>query len=186
MKQSRQLSRYFNPRSPHGERRDAAGERKERTGISTHAPRTGSDVLGGVAEALMEDFNPRSPHGERRNDDVICRQHLKFQPTLPARGATAQAYYDSLDAAISTHAPRTGSDSATMHKSSRGAQNFNPRSPHGERPRPSPTPFPSHTPFQPTLPARGATNSIIHCCNPHVNFNPRSPHGERHLTSVNS
>ena len=33
-----------------------------------------------------------------------------FQSTLPARGATAQAYYDSLDAAISIHAPRTGSD----------------------------------------------------------------------------
>ena len=33
--------------------------------ISIHAPRTGSDVLSGVAETLMEDFNPRSPHGER-------------------------------------------------------------------------------------------------------------------------
>ena len=51
---------YFNPRSPHGERRDG------RAAISIHAPRTGSDV--------------------RLLDFVI---HVRqFQSTLPARGAT--------------------------------------------------------------------------------------------------
>ena len=34
---------YFNPRSPHGERHDAAREADEIARISIHAPRTGSD-----------------------------------------------------------------------------------------------------------------------------------------------
>ena len=49
----------------------------------------------------------------------------------------SDAYYDSLDAAenkISIHAPRTGSDRDC--KTMRGIRDdFNPRSPHGERPR---------------------------------------------------
>ena len=34
---------HFNPRSPHGERRAADDQRVAAVGISTHAPRTGSD-----------------------------------------------------------------------------------------------------------------------------------------------
>ena len=62
--------------------------------------------------------------------------HIKrFQSTLPARGATGgRRAQDGRRHAISIHAPRTGSD----HR--RGLvgtdpRNFNPRSPHGERPR---------------------------------------------------
>ena len=80
---------HFNPRSPHGERPDfsarltakhtifqptlpARGATLSHTngnpvyGISTHAPRTGSD------EIIL---------GNERNNTI-------FQPTLPARGAT--------------------------------------------------------------------------------------------------
>ena len=56
----------FNPRSPHGERRHARRQRPKKRSISTHAPRTGSDILGGGK--MME--------------------QTEFQPTLPARGAT--------------------------------------------------------------------------------------------------
>ena len=57
-------------------------------GISTHAPRTGSDAnyLPNIERSF--NFNPRSPHGER-----------------PIAG-TDGVY----DITISTHAPRTGSD----------------------------------------------------------------------------
>ena len=58
---------YFNPRSPHGERRDICGHMEG-----------------------AQDFNPRSPHGERQSPENLC--------------PSAQN--------ISTHAPRTGSDSA--------------------------------------------------------------------------
>ena len=33
--------------------------------------------------------------------------------------------------------------------------------------------------FQPTLPARGATKTVVYSCVYRTNFNPRSPHGER-------
>ena len=80
--------RYFNPRSPHGERRRAKARisRKAisihapRTGsdysvwafferlhrISIHAPRTGSDQIPQTTLPVAQHFNPRSPHGERR------------------------------------------------------------------------------------------------------------------------
>ena len=57
--------------------------------ISTHAPRTGSDAEVNNPRPGYTHFNPRSPHGER----PICfscyrKRNKKFQPTLPARGAT--------------------------------------------------------------------------------------------------
>ena len=56
----------FNPRSPHGERRASLQGCNFNRRISTHAPRTGSD--------LSQDTSSHAPP--------------LFQPTLPARGAT--------------------------------------------------------------------------------------------------
>ena len=80
-----------------------------------------------------------------------------FQSTLPARGATLAVSAGTLVWIISIHAPRTGSD----FSSSRIvliSSNFNPRSPHGERPA-TPNAIVSMVTFQSTLPARGATQS---------------------------
>ena len=100
----------------------------------------------------------------------------KFQPTLPARGATFRHCRRDGHGEISTHAPRTGSDckravpcqhgSISTHAPRTGsdglgltgfllAKDFNPRSPHGERPTPTSSRW------------------------KRKNFNPRSPHGER-------
>ena len=58
---------------------------------------------------------------------------LSFQPTLPARGATLPFRLSVRKAdAISTHAPRTGSD-WTWSAATPPNRHFNPRSPHGER-----------------------------------------------------
>ena len=103
--------------------------------ISTHAPRTGSDRVRW-----------------RR-----WRETSRFQPTLPARGATKTETPTLSELAISTHAPRTGSDrhgdagvpddgGISTHAPRTGSDRqgrvvpspknyFNPRSPHGERPR---------------------------------------------------
>ena len=78
---------YFNPRSPHGERRNS--------------------YIYMPLRILY--FNPRSPHGERLISNRDKPQTLKFQSTLPARGATMQGY------------------TFYCHR------DFNPRSPHGER-----------------------------------------------------
>ena len=145
--------------------------------ISTHAPRTGSDAATANTAARS-----------------------RFQPTLPARGATPVEFTAHQDGLISTHAPRTGSDAAassachsdkiSTHAPRTGSDptspaagpprhDFNPRSPHGERPwhgrRPTSSP-----PFQPTLPARGATQALARQTTmTSSHFNPRSPHGER-------
>ena len=78
----------------------------------------------------------------------------EFQPTLPARGATSRV---------------------PLARDSKN--NFNPRSPHGERLQEVQKHLPSEL-FQPTLPARGATRRCARGAS-WSNFNPRSPHGER-------
>ena len=168
---------YFNPRSPHGER----PSRQQSTPAASN-------------------FNPRSPHGERRHPTHRRPEYRPFQSTLPARGATRAASQSQQPPAISIHAPRTGSDNAEANQKFRAisisihaprtgsdlsllrfpanVHDFNPRSPHGERPdraspsggqgyfnprsphgeRPlSPATFSAPVVFQSTLPARGAT-----------------------------
>ena len=174
----RVLTGDFNPRSPHGERPLSLPTIHGVSEISTHAPRTGSDRRRRASRQKARHFNPRSPHGERLTTDCLMRMTSRFQPTLPARGATCPAI-----------------------KCRWSCSNFNPRSPHGERQLPNLRWWKSayistHAPrtgsdgclavadctlqkFQPTLPARGATDGG-HCANHgHFNFNPRSPHGER-------
>ena len=77
-------------------------------------------------------FNPRSPHGERPGAGALLGAVQTFQPTLPARGATKKSLTGLCQSNISTHAPRTGSDSTRYNTIPVGAY-FNPRSPHGER-----------------------------------------------------
>ena len=77
----------FNPRSPHGERRQTSKPRR----AGWH-------------------FNPRSPHGERLYRMSGLHRATEFQPTLPARGATCDGMPLVCHVIISTHAPRTGSD----------------------------------------------------------------------------
>ena len=81
-------------------------------GISTHAPRTGSDTLYIVAEYDIE----------------------LFQPTLPARGATvAYATCLSLTPYFNPRSPH--GERHDFHIVQLGVDYFNPRSPHGERRR---------------------------------------------------
>ena len=167
--------------------------------ISIHAPRTGSDAPPASCSPPSGLFQSTLPArgatgAPRRNGGKKV-----FQSTLPARGATVVVKVPICRAAISIHAPRTGSDKPAV--AGRGKpQNFNPRSPHGER-RLLVQPHSRLAPFQSTLPARGATryhffrrlSNVISIHAPRTgsdyihrrtfertaNFNPRSPHGER-------
>ena len=173
----------FNPRSPCGERLplgtiiDTAGS------ISIHAPRAGSDVTYAVAGY---------PAGI-------------FQSTLPVRGATQANRAKFSRLRISIHAPRAGSDVYALNYNFI-SNNFNPRSPCGER-RVILTvngncvwKFQSTLPvrgatsgigvtagvtpiFQSTLPVRGATYVAFNLALSPVNFNPRSPCGERLISA---
>ena len=61
----RQPFRYFNPRSPWGERPFAAEEIRAYVYISIHAPRGGSDLPQLLDSCPLFNFNPRSPWEER-------------------------------------------------------------------------------------------------------------------------
>ena len=78
---------YFNPRSPHGERRRLEKIVRESSCISIHAPRTGSDFLS-IAQYLCYLI---SIHAPRTGSDQVYN-------------STFRCY------CISIHAPRTGSD----------------------------------------------------------------------------
>ena len=147
----------FNPRSPHGERphclhicivylpfqstlpaRGATGDGFQRsqpykfqstlpargattwrcwlrqpTPISIHAPRTGSDHQALQSCNKLPTISIHAPRtGSDQSDAVrLLLQPLQFQSTLPARGATERGSGDWQD----------------------DHQDFNPRSPHGER-----------------------------------------------------
>ena len=125
-----------------------------------------------------------------------------FQSTLPLRGATASLAYHLGMPEISIHAPLTGSDllagqkvvteakfqstlplrGATLgtEQEIRDKDDFNPRSPYGERPDRNYVHF-SVCRFQSTLPLRGATITTKTPETTSRNFNPRSPYGERPL-----
>ena len=150
---------HFNPRSPCGERHcrhrpsppthfisthaPRAGSdqarwcRWGRCSISTHAPRAGSDTSFPLLYKCLFDFNPRSPCGERQQEQKGHKDRKAFQPTLPVRGATTAHFKGLMVDAISTHAPRAGSD-YIMPASTLSAIKF-----------------------QPTLPVRGATESSV-------------------------
>ena len=133
----------FNPRSPHGERQATNSVFFELSNISTHAPRTGSDSITAdidpdnnisthaprtgsdrwsfdPSRQWSGNFNPRSPHGERQGRRPREPEAHKFQPTLPARGATKGFSFYGRTQSISTHAPRTGSDGHPKLAQARG------------------------------------------------------------------
>ena len=145
--------------------------------ISIHAPLTGSDV-----SVQSGDFKAGiSIHAPLTGSDVGV---VNF---APANGA------------ISIHAPLTGSDGRLI-PIERNPDDFNPRSPYGERPGICAA-SPCQWTFQSTLPLRGATitptlldlwqHISIHApltgsdylsrtpAWSFRHFNPRSPYGER-------
>ena len=145
--------------------------------ISIHAPLTGSDPSRTCRQSSGSHFNPRSPYGERRVVRHGRIPPLKFQSTLPLRGATDVRRDVGRRQKISIHAPLTGSDSSrnktkyvweiSIHAPLTGSDffirsflslpnHFNPRSPYGERP-PNRRRRKNRTKFQSTLPLRGAT-----------------------------
>ena len=90
--------RYFNPRSPDGERR----------------------LFYWLSEIHNQDFNPRSPDGERLDfSHDIVNTPYQFQSTLPGWGATTQARETRDKQSISIHAPRMGSDNKPRHSTTR-------------------------------------------------------------------
>ena len=146
---------YFNPRSPCGERRIFPKRAFEKSYISIHAPRVGSDI-------------------EAHGDTV---DGLKISIHAPRVGSDIEAHGDTVDGLkISIHAPRVGSDCSTGNDVPY-KRYFNPRSPCGERQHVVDITVPSED-FNPRSPC-GERPQTIRSERSEQNFNPRSPCGER-------
>ena len=169
---------HFNPRSPHGERPCSARRCGLLRPISIHAPRTGSDGICIVFS--FRQYGRISIHAPRTGSDcrrIRCARSVCISIHAPRTGSDGAISTGGKGDAISIHAPRTGSDNAEANQKFRAisisihaprtgsdlsllrfpanVHDFNPRSPHGERPdRASPSGGQGY-------------------------FNPRAPHGER-------
>ena len=100
-----------------------------------------------------------------------------FQSTLPLRGATLRPDAQVWD--IDNFNPRSPyGERRRIAAFSAPSDNFNPRSPYGERPGRHTMRMPPCV-FQSTLPLRGATYYSKRSHAEKSNFNPRFPYGER-------
>ena len=150
-------SGYFNPRSPHGERRAPATSGRPREPFQSTLPARGATGCspGQMPGLIFQSTLPaRGATRQRRRNDGGKQG---FQSTLPARGATQMLCGLKITGIFQSTLPARG---ATRGQQSAGllVHYFNPRSPHGERP------------LQCFRLGQGR------------HFNPRSPHGERRFS----
>ena len=102
--------RYFNPRSPCGERRCGPGRCGEAALISIRAPHAGSDFQRPCGCSRWSYFNPRSPCGERLLRFVGYNRHCYFNPRSPCGERLVVVPVWGFHVEISIRAPHAGSD----------------------------------------------------------------------------
>jgi len=78
----------FNPRAPHGARREYTEDSADLCKISIHALRMERDLVPLAYAVFPSNFNPRAPHGARLGASGIRGLSLKFQSTRSAWSAT--------------------------------------------------------------------------------------------------
>ena len=193
---------HFNPRSPHGERRDA-----ETSPLCRHSFQPTLPARGATYSDPYFDYQDHiSTHAPRTGSDRMENTHSPasmISTHAPRTGSDEGDVAEIADFVISTHAPRTGSDGSGRLQA-KSAFVFQPTLPaRGATKRLYNCCIQRWT-FQPTLPARGATEYLFRLCDalqfqPTLpargatterkrkrkaakNFNPRSPHGERRRT----
>ena len=83
------IHRYFNPRSPQGERLNMMGLSDLTNLFQSTLPARGATAALPFRRSAGRDFNPRSPQGERLGFLATLASSASFQSTLPARGATS-------------------------------------------------------------------------------------------------
>ena len=191
---------HFNPRSPWGERPLEQMTKRDKSGISIHAPRGGERLRLRPPGLLPVYISIHAPRGGS-DKGIRAPRYLDvaFQSTLPVGGATPPTRIFIGLTKFQSTLPVGG---ATPRDSAAAPSfpNFNPRSPWGER-RFQPLVLLHQFLFQSTLPVGGATlrsagslpdsrisihaprggsdfpGLVIIFVRPH--FNPRSPWGER-------
>ena len=149
--------RYFNPRSPDGERPIGFKPLRPHSFISIHAPRMGSDSAEYPRFFITLGFQSTLPGWGATSTVCILSGYDLISIHAPRMGSDVpNALISVVEFVISIHAPRMGSDRRWLSRRATW-RDFNPRSPDGERPTTS-------------IGKSGARY-----------FNPRSPDGERHI-----
>ena len=169
----------FNPRSPHGERRQSHGaSRRSDQQFQSTLPARGATtpLVPGITYSCISIHAPRTGSDSHR---VLHAAHcLVFQSTLPARGATIFLMQHVIgDCEISIHAPRTGSDltsailrliaAISIHAPRTGSDMCRGWS------------FKKLLSISIHAPRTGSDSPPRQSYRRWCNFNPRSPHGER-------
>ena len=150
--------RYFNPRSPDGERRIPA-----------------------CRPCRARYFNPRSPDGERPGSvSRLMQSKWNSNPRSPDGERLIRTCLAGFTPDISIHAPRMGSD-AFEHIPAGSAAKFQSTLP-GWGATAAKREAKDAQEFQSTLPGWGATVATGVDTIAYKDFNPRSPDGERRLT----
>ena len=152
----KESSRYFNPRSPCGERRFYSGPDAPDPAFQSTLPVWGAtrSLMSGFVR--IKHFNPRSPCGERPRDFTLLMKRIHFNPRSPCgeRPVTAAGIHAA--AQFQSTLPVWGA-TPEVELGSGLILYFNPRSPCGERQQLalslSLLPL-----FQSTLPVWGATD----------------------------
>ena len=83
--------RYFNPRSPHGERRRTATHKRRRERFQSTLPARGATPRGGDERGGGMAFQSTLPARGATAFSIVFVGISAFQSTLPARGATGEA-----------------------------------------------------------------------------------------------
>ena len=170
-------SRFQSTLPARGATRAGSPQHRHHT-ISIHAPRTGSDAVGiGIKDGIYifqstlpargatipyadaPRYMTISIHAPRTGSDNAKRhpqEQIDISIHAPRTGSDLRRTKRQSPSEISIHAPRTGSDGRSTGQLV-GCADFNPRSPHGERPSTHRKSSPWCEEFQSTLPARGAT-----------------------------
>ena len=99
----------FNPLSPHGERRLALHDLSAGI-ISIHSPRMGRDPHWYMICIRSQNFNPLSPHGERHDINPRLIIPTYFNPLSPHGERPCNSVGPPPRHYISIHSPRMGRD----------------------------------------------------------------------------
>ncbi len=127
--------------------------------------------------AAVPGFNSRSPSGERQGRIHALRDVLRFQLTLPERGATDINVMMARGTNVSTHAPRAGSDPVGVARlCHRCVSTHAPRA--GSDHRRSGQHLPTHS-VSTHAPRAGSDHRHPRILRLQGRFNSRSPSGER-------
>ena len=123
----------FNPRSPQGERPRAGSFGFSSCRFQSTLPAGGATGCDNSCRTLWVDFNPRSPQGERLIILPVVYLRRRISIHAPRRGSDNKCSTICHETNISIHAPRRGSDAIPGFRLI-NENDFNPRSPQGERP----------------------------------------------------